>query len=95
MSNPDGNSAITTLNVSLPESMREWIQARVAAGGFSSASEYVRSLVRDDQKRAAEERLEALLLEGLESESREMTQDDWRDIRNALRERVEKRRSGG
>jgi antitoxin ParD1/3/4 len=68
--------------------MREWIQARVATGGFSSASDYVRSLVCDDQERAAEERLEALLLEGLESESRQMTQDDWRDIRRVLRERV-------
>lgn len=90
-----GNSpSITTLNVSLPETMREWIQARVSEGGFSSASEYVRSLVRDDQKRAAEERLETLLLEGLEGESREMTAEDWKDIRREFRKRVKKRRGG-
>jgi antitoxin ParD1/3/4 len=83
---------ITTLNVSLPEPMRKWIQAQVAAGGFSSASEYVRSLIRADQKRASEDRLEALLLEGLQGESTEMTAEDWRGIRLQLRERLKKRR---
>jgi antitoxin ParD1/3/4 len=44
-------------------------------------SEYIRELIRDDEKRKAEERLEALLLEGLESEESELTRQDFADIR--------------
>ena len=88
------SASITTLNVSLPEPMREWVQAQVAAGAFSTASEYVRSLIRADQKRAAEERLEALLLEGLDGKATEMTAKDWQDIRRQLRERLKIRRKG-
>ncbi len=88
----DQNTPITTLNVSLPEAMREWIQARVAQDSFSSASEYVRSLIREDQKRRADQRLETLLLEGLEGSFEEMTPGDWKDIRRELRKRVAKKR---
>ena len=90
----EDRSSITTLNVSLPEAMRKWIQAQVADGGYSSASEYVRSLIRADQKRISEERLDALLLEGLQGKSSEMTAKDWQDIRSQLQERLKKRRRG-
>jgi len=49
-------------------------------------------LVRQDQKRKAQERLESLLLEGLESGSATaMTDEDWQDVRQAVRERIAKR----
>ena len=54
--------AATTMNISLPHTMREYVEAQVAEGGYSSASEYFRALVREDQKRRSQERLEALLL---------------------------------
>ncbi|HAK93671.1 MAG TPA: type II toxin-antitoxin system ParD family antitoxin [Planctomycetes bacterium] len=85
---------MTTLNVSLPEPMRQWIQTQVNTGAFSSASEYVRSLIRTDQKRAVEERLEALLLEGIQGKSTEFTAEDWQDIRRRLRARLANRRKG-
>ena len=40
-----------TMNISLPDSMKHFIERQVAAGGYSSASEYVRALVRDEQQR--------------------------------------------
>jgi hypothetical protein len=43
---------MTTLNISLPDSMRNFIEEKVAEGGYSTASEYIRQLVREDQKRA-------------------------------------------
>ena len=46
---------MTTLNVPLPDSMRAFIDQKVAQGGYSTASEYIRQLVREDQKRAAQE----------------------------------------
>ena len=57
---------MATLNFSLPEDLKAWITAQVAAGGYGNTSEYIRELVRLDRKRKSEDRLDALLLEGLE-----------------------------
>ena len=37
------------MNISMPPSMRAWVQQRVAEGDFTSVSEYIRELVRKDQ----------------------------------------------
>ena len=79
---------MTTMNISLPDSMRTFIDQKVTQGGYSTASEYIRQLVRDDQKRAAQERLESLLMEGIESgPSREMTSEDWSELRRRVWQR--------
>ena len=59
-----------TMNIALPESMKQFVQERVSEGGYSSVSEYIRELIRADQKRKAEDRIDALLLEGLDSGGR-------------------------
>jgi antitoxin ParD1/3/4 len=56
-----------TMNISLTEDLKSFVDARVKARGYSSYSEYVRDLVRRDEERAKEERLKKLLQEGLES----------------------------
>lgn len=48
----------------------------------------MRDLIRGDEKRRAEERLEALLLEGLEGEESPLTRDDWTAIRKEALSRV-------
>ena len=58
---------MATMTISLPEPMREFIENEVIAGDYGSASELFREMVRDRQKRKAQERLEMLLLQGLES----------------------------
>jgi antitoxin ParD1/3/4 len=58
---------MSTLNISLPESMKAFVEEQVKAGLYGSASDYIRALVREDQQRKAQERLEAKLLEALES----------------------------
>jgi antitoxin ParD1/3/4 len=79
---------MTTMNISLPDAMRTFIEQKIAQGGYSTASEYIRQLVREDQKRAAQERLETLLMEGIESgPSREMTADDWEELRRRVWQR--------
>lgn len=78
-----------TMNISLPDSLKEFVDREVASGGYSSASEFVRELIREAQKRKAGERLEALLLEGLASgESIEVTPQFWDDLRGELRKRL-------
>jgi len=54
------------MNISLPEDLKEYVE-RQTRRGYSTPSEYVRELIREDQKRRATERLDALLLEGLDS----------------------------
>jgi antitoxin ParD1/3/4 len=74
--------------------MGDYIEEQVAQGGYSSASEYFRELVRQDQKQRANERLQTMLLEGLNSgNATEMTAQDWEDIRQAVREKTNKRQS--
>ena len=83
---------MTSLNISLPSSLKEFVEAQVQESGFSTPSEYIRNLVRDDQKRRAEEKLEALLLEGLNSgEPIEITPEYWEKKRTQLIERHNKK----
>ena len=82
---------MATVNISLPESLKSFVEDQVHQGGYSTVSEYFRDLLRQAQKRAAQERLESLLLEGLASgAAAEMTEEDWEDIRKQVRERVAK-----
>ncbi len=82
---------MTSINISLPESMRTYIEEQVAQGGYSTVSEYFRELIRQDQKRKTTERLEGMLLEGLESgNATAMTEEDWMEIRQAVRSRISK-----
>jgi antitoxin ParD1/3/4 len=70
-----------TMNISLPDPLKEFVDQQIASGRYSSASEYMRELIRGDEKRRAEERLESLLLEGLESAESPLTRADWNEIR--------------
>ncbi len=49
------------MNISLPETLKSFVDERVAGGGYGTSSEYVRELIRNDQDR---QRLRRLLLEG-------------------------------
>ena len=41
-----------TMNISLPESLRDFVERQVSTGGFGSSSEYMRDLIRRDQARS-------------------------------------------
>ncbi|MCW3476255.1 type II toxin-antitoxin system ParD family antitoxin [Limobrevibacterium gyesilva] len=59
---------MATMNVSLPDPMKEWVEAQARTGRYSNASDYVRDLIRRDQERAARlEELQRLITEGIES----------------------------
>lgn len=84
-----------SMNISLPEPMKDFVDRQIASGRYSSASEYVRELIRDDEKRKAEEHLEALLLERLQGDEGELTREDWMAIRNEARSRLTANRKRG
>jgi len=70
-----------SMNISLPDPLKQFVDGQIAQGRYSSASEYVRELIRADEKRKAEAELEAKLLEGLKGGESELTGKDWSDIR--------------
>lgn len=51
----------------MPDELRDFVATRTKQTNHATPTEYIRSLVREDQKRADQERLEKLLLEGLDS----------------------------
>jgi antitoxin ParD1/3/4 len=77
-----------SMNISLPETLKQFVDRQIASGRYSSASEYIRELIREDEKRRAEERLEGLLLEGLQGEEAELSREDWSAIRKEARARI-------
>jgi antitoxin ParD1/3/4 len=77
-----------TLQIKLPESLERFVEAEVAEGAYGSAEEYVHQLIRADQKRKAREKIEALLLEGLNSgEPTPFTPKDWNELRESAKQR--------
>ena len=73
---------MTTLTISLPDSLKDFIESEVRTKGYGNVSEYVRTLVREAREREADERLEALLLEGLQSgKSIPITPAFWSELK--------------
>jgi antitoxin ParD1/3/4 len=82
------------MNVSLPDPMKDLVDRQVASGRYSSASEYILKLIREDEKRTAEEKLEALLLKGVNSgDPIEITPEYWEGKRQQLIKRDQQRKS--
>lgn len=73
---------MSTMNISLPETLKSFVDDQVSARGYSTSSEYVRELIRKDQDR---QRLRGLLLEGATSPPAVTADADYFD---RLRDRV-------
>lgn len=74
-----------TMNISLPESMKDFVDAQVVDRGFGTSSEYVRELIRREQERC---RLRDMLLDGANSGVGEPAAPAYFD---ALRARIRQR----
>ena len=82
-----------SMNIALPEALKDFVLRQVADSGYSTASEYIRELIRADQKRKAQERLETILLEGLDGGNpTPLTKRDWDGIRAQVEARLTRRR---
>lgn len=86
---------MTSMNISLPESLKLFVEEQVGKGGYSTASEYLRELIREAQSRRDRQELESKLLDGLQSPSSEMTADDWTFLRERILERSPELRGSG
>jgi antitoxin ParD1/3/4 len=77
-----------TMNISLPEHLKEYVDEQVDSGKYTSVSEYMRELVRLDQKSREREKIELQVLEGLASgDAVELTPRMLDELRRKLRSR--------
>lgn len=78
---------MASMNISLPDAMKEWVDRQAASGRYDTASEYVRDLIRHDQDRAAKlAAMQALVDEALDGGDSDLS---LADIRAAARARAE------
>lgn len=81
---------MSSLHISISDSLQAFVDAQVAAGKHRSAGEYVRKLLRDAKRLQTRRDVDAKLLEGVRARRRTMTARDWK----ALEDRVLRRRGG-
>jgi antitoxin ParD1/3/4 len=73
---------MTTMNISLPEALKTFVDEQVAGRGYGTSSEYVRDLIRRDQDRS---RLRELLLQGAASPATVVDAALFEDLRSRAR----------
>ena len=74
------------MNISLPESLREYVESRVESGAYSTPSEFVRDLIRRDRD---QEEIEQKLIEGLQSPAVPMDMNFWPNLRRTVHTRAQ------
>jgi antitoxin ParD1/3/4 len=74
---------MATMNISLPDEMKAFVEVQATQKGFGTVSEYIRAIIRDVQKQSLEiETLDALLLDGINSGAgTPLVKSDWERIR--------------
>ena len=79
-----------TLHISLPESLNRFVQEQAEQEQYSNPSDYIQTLIRDEQKRQEEQRLAAMLLEGLDTgQGVTMGTPDWEAFWQKVQVRVD------
>jgi antitoxin ParD1/3/4 len=75
----------STMNVSLPPALKKWVDQQVKAGGFGTASEYLRDMLRRAREREARRSLDALLLDGVRSPMIDLDEAEWASLKKSVR----------
>lgn len=84
---------VTTVTISMPESLKQFLDREVETKGYGNVSEYVRGLLRQAQAKDADARLEGLLLEGLASgEDIPLTPAFWQELKRDAEQILAKHR---
>lgn len=69
---------MATMNISLPDPMKAFVESQARKEGFGTVSEYLRSIIREVQKREARQALAVKLKKGLESGlAADLTPEEW------------------
>lgn len=79
---------MATMNISLPDELKQFVDAQVAEHAYGSTSEYMRELIRQNRRAQAAETLRQLIAEGMASGSAgKVTSETFERMRKDLRKR--------
>ena len=80
---------MTSLNISLPDPLKAYVEDRVASGDYGTPSEFVRNLIRQDKEKRRN-RIETELLDALQTKNLKITPEDLkgRSLVAVLREKL-------
>lgn len=79
---------MSTMNISLPDSLKQFVDQQVTTAGYGTSSEYVRELIRHDQERT---QLRNLLLQGAQSASTGLADEQYfADLRSSIKKQLNK-----
>lgn len=75
---------MATMNISLPDQMKVWVEKSVQSGRYANVSDYVRDLIRKDKdKGIVIEQMQHMIIEGLASGVSDKSVDDiWNDVKS-------------
>jgi antitoxin ParD1/3/4 len=78
-----------TVSLSLPKDLKRWVDRQVWEGGYGTANEYLRDMLRRARKRQARRRIDDQLIEAVRTgATKVMDNADWSSIRRAARAAV-------
>lgn len=75
---------MASVQISLSEPLKLFVEEQTAKGGFPSESEFVQALIQEAQRRVARQELEAKLLAGVRSPVSPLTDADWAELRQQI-----------
>ena len=82
---PPADMENSSLTISLPKTMKKFIEVRLREASFCTPSEYIRSLIRSDQERSSRMELEAFVRGGLRGKPfPRLDEEGWRAVEDVL-----------
>jgi antitoxin ParD1/3/4 len=85
---------MSTMNLTLPDSLKAFVESRIAKRGFGSADDYVEALILEDQEKAEREEIEGKLLDALQgAAATTVTPETWEAVKREGSRRLEARKS--
>jgi antitoxin ParD1/3/4 len=86
---------LTSLNVSLPEDLKEFVRQEVAEGGYSTPSDFVRTVLRERRAKKLREPLDETLLASLKTPGEEVTPEYLASLRQEAKELISRKEASG
>ena len=86
---------LTSLHVSLPEDLKEFVREEVAEGGYSTPSDFVRTVLRERRAKKLREHLDEALLASLETPAEEVTPEYLASLRQEVKALIRRKEAAG
>jgi antitoxin ParD1/3/4 len=87
------NRHTSTMTISLPEDLKQFVKKRSRTAHFGTPSDYIRGLIREDLHRLEQERLEIELMKGLKDKGIPMTPAAWKRMRAETAQIIKSKRT--